>query len=95
MDHTLSLDIETYSETDINRCGSFRYIEDPAFEIMLLAFAFDDDEVEVIDLMLGDTLPKQLISGLYDPRITKTGWNNAFERYALWKHCLLYTSRCV
>ena len=86
MDHTLSLDIETYSETDINRCGSFRYIEDPAFEIMLLAFAFDDDEVEVIDLMLGDTLPKQLISGLYDPRITKTGWNNAFERYALWKH---------
>ena len=86
MDHTLSLDIETYSETDIGRCGSFRYIEDPAFQIMLLAFAFDNDEVEVVDLMAGDPLPRELTSGLYDPRIIKTGWNNAFERYALRKH---------
>lgn len=86
MDHTLSLDIEAYSETDIGRCGSFRYIEDPSFQIILLAFAFDNDEVEVVDLMAGDPLPRELTSGLYDPRIIKTGWNNAFERYALRKH---------
>ena len=34
---TLSLDIETYSETDIRKCGSFRYVEDPAFQVILLA----------------------------------------------------------
>jgi DNA polymerase len=84
--HTLSLDIETYSETDIKSCGSFRYIEDPKFEIMLLAFAYDDEPVEIVDLMAGETLPKEVQRDLWTPSIIKTGWNNAFERYALWKH---------
>ena len=90
MSHTLSVDIETYGETDIKKCGSFRYIEDPAFEVMLLGFAYDNEPVEVLDLLCGDAVPKSLLKDLYDPRIIKTGWNNAFERYAFWKHFRQY-----
>ena len=86
MIHTLSVDIETYSETDIGKCGSFRYIEDPKFEVMLLGFGYDNDPIEVIDLQGGELVPKDVLRDLYDPRVIKTGWNNAFERYAFWKH---------
>ena len=84
--HTLSVDIETYSETDIGKCGSFRYVEDPKFEVMLLGFGYDNDPVEVIDLQGGEQVPKDVLRDLYDSRVIKTGWNNAFERYAFWKH---------
>ena len=86
MADTLSVDIETYSETDIGKCGSFRYIEDPRFEIMLLAYGYNDGPIEVLDLLSGDVVPESLMRDLYDPRVVKTGWNNAFERYAFWKH---------
>ena len=42
---TLSVDIETYSEIDITSCGSFRYIDDDSFQIMLLAYGYDDGPV--------------------------------------------------
>lgn len=83
---TLSLDIETYSETDIKKCGSFRYIDDPAFEIMLFAFAFDSDTTTVIDFTDFEEIPRDVRRALYTPGVIKTGWNNAFERYALWKY---------
>ena len=83
---TLSVDIETYSEIDITSCGSFRYIDDDSFQIMLLAYGYDDGPVEVVDLMSGEEVPEDVVEALYDPTFIKTGWNNAFERYALWKH---------
>ena len=83
---TLSVDIETYSEIDIISCGSFRYIDDDSFQIMLLAYGYDDGPVEVVDLMSGEEVPEDVVEALYDPTFIKTGWNNAFERYALWKH---------
>lgn len=83
---TLGIDIETYSDVDIRACGSFRYIDDPSFEVLLISYAFDDAEVRTIDLAMGDTVPEEFYSGLYDPDITKTAWNAAFERYALWKY---------
>lgn len=83
---TLSVDIETYSEIDITSCGSFRYIDDDSFQIMLLAYGYDDGPVKVIDLMSGEEVPEDVVEALYDPTFIKTGWNNAFERYALWKH---------
>ena len=47
---TLSIDIETYSGTDLTKSGVYRYAEDPDFSILLFGYAFDDDHVEVIDL---------------------------------------------
>ena len=29
------IDIETYSEVDIGKCGLYRYATDPSFEILL------------------------------------------------------------
>ena len=36
------IDIETYSEVDIGKCGLYRYATDPSFEILLVAWATDE-----------------------------------------------------
>lgn len=79
------LDFETYSETDIKSAGSFRYMEDPAFEILLLAYAFDDEPVKQVDFTAGETWPEDFLEALNDPEVTKIAHNAAFERYAIWK----------
>ena len=86
MQRTLSIDLETYSEIDIAKCGSFRYIDDKSFEILLLGYAFDDEPVTVIDLTADEEVPADFLAALYDPEVTKTAWNCAFERFGLWKH---------
>lgn len=86
MKRTLSIDLETYSEIDIAKCGSFRYIDDESFEILLLGYAFDDEPVTVIDLTADEEAPADFLAALYDPEVTKTAWNCAFERFGLWKH---------
>lgn len=82
----LSIDLETFCAADIKTVGSFRYIDDPSFEILLFGYAFEDDPVKVIDLTAGQELPEQVLSALTDPEITKTAWNCAFERIALEKY---------
>lgn len=86
MPRTLSIDLETYSEVDITKCGSFRYIDDESFEVLLLGYAFDDEPVTVIDLTADEEVPADFLAALYDPEVTKTAWNCAFERFGLWKH---------
>ena len=86
MKRTLSIDLETYSEIDIAKYGSFRYIDDESFEILLLGYAFDDEPVTVIDLTADEEVPADFLAALYDPEVTKTAWNCAFERFGLWKH---------
>lgn len=83
---TLGLDIETFSDIDIASCGSFRYIDSDAFEVMLFAYSWDGKPATVVDLLCGEEIPQDVVNALYDPNVIKTGWNNAFERYALWKH---------
>jgi DNA polymerase len=81
----LFIDLETYSSTDI-KAGVFKYVEAPDFEILLVAYAWDDGPVRVLDLT--GPAPKELIelrSALYDPSIVKVAHNSAFERAALGK----------
>ena len=87
----LYLDFETYSETDIAKCGSFRYAEDPAFEILLLAYGFNDDPIQVVDLASGEPWPDDFLSGLHNPAVTKVAHNAAFERYAILKGLGVYS----
>lgn len=87
----LYLDFETYSETDIAKCGSFRYMEDPAFEILLLAYGFNDDPIQVVDLASGEPWPDDFLSGLHNPAVTKVAHNAAFERYAILKGLGVYS----
>ncbi|UOQ93392.1 DNA polymerase [Halobacillus shinanisalinarum] len=83
---TLSIDIETYSSTDLKKTGVYRYVEADDFEILLFAYAFGDDPVEVIDLAQGEKLPVVVIKALQDREIMKTAFNANFERVCISKH---------
>lgn len=79
----LSIDIETYSEADLTKCGVYRYAEDESFEILLFGVSVDDGEVEVIDLAQGEVIPDDILHALVDESITKWAYNACFERVCL------------
>lgn len=83
---TLFVDIETFSSVDITKSGSFKYIESPDFEILLIAYAWNDGPVQILDLT-GHLCPERLdvIAGLRDPDTVKVAHNSAFERAAFAK----------
>lgn len=87
----LAADFETFSEVDIKKCGSFRYMDDPSFELLLGAFAYDDEDPLLIDYTAGEELPEGIRSDLTNPDVIKTAWNCAFERYAIQKHYGIYS----
>ena len=80
---TLSLDLETYSDVDLNRCGVYKYAESPAFEILLFGVSVNGGEVEVYDLASGEEAPMEIIEALTDESVTKWAFNAAFERVCL------------
>lgn len=83
MVHTdLFIDIETYSSVDISESGSYKYIESPDFEILLVSYAFDNEDVVIVDLAQGEELSKEFIDALYDSTIKKHAHNAVFERTA-------------
>ena len=82
---TISIDIETYSNIDLTKSGVYKYIEGD-FEILLIAYAYDDDEVKIIDLKNGDKIPQQFKKDLFDENIIKTAFNANFERICLSKY---------
>ena len=79
----LSIDIETYSETDLTRTGVYRYSEDPSFEVLLFGVSMDDGPVTVYDLTKGDQIPPEILSALQDPSVEKWAFNAMFERVCL------------
>ena len=85
MEKIMQIDIETYSEEDIGKCGVYKYVENDAFEVLLFAYAYNDKPVEVIDLVDRLCLPKQLLDDLQNPEIIKTAFNANFERVCLGK----------
>lgn len=74
---TLSIDIETYSPVDIRSAGAYKYAEE--VEIILFAYAFDNEPVTVIDTTK-DSVPGNVLEALTDPTILKKAFNAAFER---------------
>ena len=78
MTRCLSIDLETYSEVDIGKCGVDRYAEDSSFENLLIGYAFDDDPVEAIDLTDPVTdivqVKRQFTEWLLDETIKKTAF---------------------
>lgn len=49
----LGIDIETYSSEELSKCGVYRYSGSPDFEILLFAWAFDAEEVQLVDMACG------------------------------------------
>lgn len=81
----LQIDLETFSSYDLSICGIHKYVEAPDFEILLFAYAFDDDPVTVVDLAQGEQVPDEVMQAL-ESDVIKTAWNAAFERTAIAKH---------
>ena len=79
----LSIDIETRSSVDIAKAGAYKYAQSPDFQILLFAYQFGEDPVEIIDFTDGETLPKELVSALKNPKVIKHAYNAAFEWYCL------------
>ena len=80
---TLSIDIETYSDAPLKKCGVYRYCEDSSFEILLFGYSADGRPVQVVDFTAGEQLPSEVLSALTDPAVTKWAFNAQFERVCL------------
>ena len=75
----LSIDIETYSDVDLSKCGVYKYVEGD-FHILLFAYAFDDEDVKIVDMACGEELPQEVLDAIDDPDVIKWAWNAQFER---------------
>lgn len=80
---TLSIDIETFSDQNLAKTGVYRYVESPAFEILLFAYSADGGSVQLVDLACGEVIPEEVLSALTDESVTKWAFNAAFERICL------------
>lgn len=79
----LSIDLETYSDVDISKCGAYKYAESDNFEILLFGVSVDGEPVKVYDLACGDTIPEEILTALSDDNVTKWAFNASFERICL------------
>ena len=79
----LHIDIETFSSVDLRSSGVYKYTESPDFEILMIAYAFDNDDVQVIDLAQGEKMPDKFIKALTDPDTTQCSSECVLEQLAL------------
>ena len=86
MERVLEMDIESFSDVDLIKCGVYAYADSPAFEILLFAYSFDGGETQIIDLAQGEKLPAEVEEAIFDVSVTKTAYNANFERTCLSKY---------
>lgn len=79
----MSIDLETFSDKDIKKCGVYKYAESENFEILLFAVSINGGEVIVYDIACGDVLPAEIIDALVDDTVIKWAFNAVFERVCL------------
>lgn len=87
----LLIDLETFSSVDITKAGAFKYVEAPDFEILLLAYAWNDGPVEVLTVPMTEAdadgrALNEIYTAIRDPNVVKVAHNSAFERACLSKH---------
>ena len=83
---TLSIDIETYSDIHLGKCGVYRYADSPCFDILLFGYSIDGAPVQVVDLASGEKLPQFIIDAILNGEVIKTAFNAQFERVCLMKY---------
>ena len=79
----MSIDLETYSDVNITKCGAYKYAESDEFEILLFGVSVDGGPAKVYDLACGDTIPEEILAALSDENVTKWAFNASFERICL------------
>ena len=82
----LSIDIETFSDIDLGKCGVYRYTDSPSFDILLFAYSIDEGPVQLVDLASGEEIPDEIVSAILSKNIIKTAFNANFERVALMRY---------
>ena len=80
---TLSVDLETFSSTNLAKSGAYRYAQAPDFEILLFGYSVDSGPVQVVDLVSGEKIPASIRAALIDSSVIKWGHNVSFERVCL------------
>lgn len=68
---TLSIDLETYSSVNLQKCGVYKYAQSEDFEILLFGYSVDGGEVKVADLACGEKIPDEIIKALSDETVIK------------------------
>lgn len=81
--HVLNIDIETYSSNDLLKGGVYKYVEASDFQILMIAYSFNNGDVEIIDVARGEKIPKTFIDALKDKKVLKKAYNANFERTCL------------
>ena len=79
----ISIDIESYSDVDLSKCGVYKYSSSPNFEILLFGYSVDGGDVRVVDLCQGEEIPAEILAALSDETIIKWAFNAMFERVCL------------
>lgn len=82
----LFIDIETYSDIDLAKCGVYRYVQSINFEILLFAYSIDKGPVHVVNVKEKEPLPEEVLKALTDNSVKKYAYNAVFERVCLSKH---------
>lgn len=81
--NSLYLDLETFSNVDLNKCGVYKYAQSSAFEILLFGVSVNGGEVQVYDLVQGESVPMEIIKAMTDNSVLKLAFNASFERVCL------------
>ncbi|MCI8694066.1 MAG: DNA polymerase [Lachnospiraceae bacterium] len=80
---SIEIDLETFSDVDISKCGVYKYASSPNFEILLFGYSVDGGKVKVVDVACGEEIPADILAALSDDSITKWAFNAMFERVCL------------
>lgn len=80
---TISIDIETFSDVDLQKSGVYKYVQSSVFEILLFGYSINGSDVIIVDLAQGETIPVDIIMALADETIIKWAFNAQFERICL------------
>lgn len=88
----LSIDIETFSKTNLITAGLYRYAFCPSFEILLFAWSYtfyyydennklryEDTPTKIVDLIGGEKIPDNVLADMDNPDVIKTAHNVPFE----------------
>jgi len=76
---TLNIDIETFSSVDIGKSGAYKYAMSDDFQILLFAYSIDGQDVKIVDLAQGESIPEEVLALLKDETCIKYAYNAVFE----------------
>ncbi len=77
------IDFETASLLDLAECGLDNYTKHPSTKVLLMAYAFDDEPIQLWESHKS-SIPVKVRYELLNPWTIKVAWNVPFERNVLW-----------